>query len=75
MSSMIELEKVLTGSKVSDSYRKYSEIWDLRSVYNLFMNCYDQVVRLRYSGMDPKYSLLYLASLLRFRDIPSMEDM
>lgn len=74
MSAMIDLEKTLTGSKVSDNYKKYSEVWDLKSIYNLFMNCYDQVVKLRYNGLNSKYSLLYLVSLLQFKDIPLMED-
>ena len=75
MSAMIELEKILSGSKISDNYKKYREVWDLRSVYNMFMNCYDQIRKSRYGGTTSKNSLLYLVYLLRFKNIPSVEDL
>ena len=76
LQTMIEIEKILT-SKYSDSPLKdYAKSWKLEDVYNLFMNGYAELDKLRSNtSTDLKSSLLYLFGLFTFKDIPSVEVM
>ena len=76
LSTMIEMEKVLSNSRASSSLREYGKRWQMIDVYNMFMNTYAELQnsRSRASG-DTYNSLLYLFSLLKFEQIPSLEYM
>ena len=53
----------------------YIKRWTLEDVYNMFMNSYAELVKLRSYSTDYYSSLTYLLSLLKFSKIPSVEDM
>lgn len=76
LQTMIDMEKILT-SKYSDSPLKdYAKLWKLEDVYNMFMNTYAELQKLRSNtSTDIKSSLVYLFGLFTFRDIPSVEVM
>lgn len=76
LQTMIDMEKILT-SKYSDSPLKdYSKLWKLEDVYNMFMNTYSELAKLRSNtSTDIKSSLIYLFGLFTFKDIPSVEVM
>lgn len=76
LQTMIEMEKILT-SKYSDSpLKEYSKLWKLEDVYNMFMNAYEELSKLRSNTSSQIQStLIYLLSLYTFKDIPSVEVM
>lgn len=76
LQTMIDMEKILT-SKYSDSILKdYSRFWKLEDVYNMFMNAYAELDKLRSNtSTDVESSLIYLFGLFTFKDIPSVEVM
>lgn len=76
LQTMIELEKILT-SKYSDSPLKdYAKCWKLEDVYNLFMNAYSELEKLRTGkSSNIQSTLIYLFGLFTFKDIPTPEVM
>lgn len=75
LSAVIELEKVLVNSRVESDLRQYAKAWTLEDVYNMFMQIYNQLNALRTITQDSTSVLLYLCSLLQFKQIPSVEVM
>ncbi len=76
LQTMIELEKVLTSRYASSDLRDYAKIWKIEDIYNMFMNGYQELEKLRSNtSTDIKSSLVYLFGLLTFKDIPSVEVM
>ena len=76
LQTMIDMEKILT-SKYSDSPLKdYAKFWKLQDVFNMFMNTYSELDKLRSNtSSDVRSSLIYLFGLMTFKDIPSVEVM
>lgn len=73
LNTMLELEKVLSSKYGESDLRAYEKLWSLKDVYNMFMNTYSELKKLRtYSNYDPKNSLIYLGALLHFREIPEL---
>ena len=74
--TMIELEKVMTSKYAESPLKDYAKCWKLEYVYNLFMNTYSELQKLR-SGKSSniKATLIYLFGLFTFKDIPSPEVM
>lgn len=76
LQTMIELEKVLTSKYVSSNLNDYAKFWKIEDVYNMFMNSYEELQKLRSNtSTDARMSLLYLFGLFTFKDIPSVEVM
>lgn len=70
----IELDKAM-DSKSSTDYSKYVKYWTREDVYNFFEQAYTQTLKLRSSVGGEAYNcLVYLASLLAFKRIPSVEQ-
>lgn len=70
----IELDKAM-DSRNSSEYSEYVKYWTREDVYNFFDQSYTQTLKLRSSvGGDPYNCLVYLASLLAFKRIPSVEQ-
>lgn len=75
LSTLLELEKVIQyNQKTSDLY-PYAKEWTLENIYNMFMHGYAEIKKTRTVGQDPINSIIYLASLLRFEQVPSVEEM
>lgn len=71
----IELDKAMDSKMQSTEYSKYVKLWTRPDVYNFFEQCYVQTLKLRSSTATSAYSsLVYVASLLNFKHIPSVAE-
>lgn len=75
LSTMIELEKIIGNSYAQSDIRQYVKQWTREDIYNMFMHTYNELKRLRSVSQDTYSSLIYLFSLLQFKQIPSLEAM
>lgn len=76
LQTMIELEKVLTSKYASSPLKDFSKYWKLEDVYNMFMNTYSELDKLRSNtSTDIRSSLIYLFGLFTFTTVPSVEVM
>jgi len=75
LSTMIELEKIVTNKFVESKLREYSNMWNLKDIYNMFMNTYQEIINIRTYSQLSTNSAVYLLSFLQFSEIPSMEYM
>lgn len=74
LQTMIEMEKVLTSRYSNSDLKDYARLWKLEDVYNMFMNAYEELRKLRSNTSSNIYSsLVYLFALLTFKDIPAVE--
>lgn len=75
LNTLMELEKLLLNKKSSSDIKEYANRWTLEDVYNMFMNTYSELYKLRSYSSDWYSSLVYLFSLLKFSKIPCEEEM
>jgi hypothetical protein len=76
LSTMLELEKLLHNSYTESPLRQYVKRWTAQDIYNMFMNTYEALRKSRSTvNCDLYYLLLYLFSLLKFQQIPAVEEM
>lgn len=77
LSTMLELEKVLTTKYAQSDLKEYAKRWTLEDIYNMFMHTYNMLIKSRSSSFSNSIenSLVYLCSLLKFDKIPSVEWM
>jgi len=73
--SLLELEKLKYNSYIESDIRKYSSYWTVENIYNMFMQTYDQLKKVRKFSSDSETSLIYLISLSRFKKIPNVRSM
>lgn len=75
LQTMIDMEKLLTSKYFDTDIKEYKKIWKLQDVYYMFMHTYEALANSRSSdvSVSTESSLIYLFSLLTFKDIPSME--
>lgn len=71
----IELDKAMDKRNSNSPYAKYVRKWTREDVYNFFEQAYVQTLKLRSNSSMCAYdSLVYLAALLKFRNIPSVSE-
>ena len=76
LQTMIDMEKILTSKYSDHPLKDYAKAWKIQDVYNMFMNTYAELEKLRSNtSTDVRCSLVYLFGLLTFRDVPSLEVM
>lgn len=76
LQTMIELEKAKTSKYPVAEWKDYTKFWKLEDIFNMFMNTYDELDKLRSNtSTDVKSSLIYLFGLFTFQDVPSVEVM
>ena len=75
LSTLIEIEKLLCNSYTQSDIREYVKLWNKQNVYNMFMQTYSQLEKLRTISSDTEAALIYLFALLQFSDIPGIEVM
>lgn len=75
LSVMIELEKIHKQQHTTSPYREYSKQWPLLSIYNMFQHTYQMLQLSRKYSISNRDAIVYLAALLGFNPIPSVEDM
>lgn len=74
--TMNELEKIKTYPRTDSILKKYEKGWTCEDIYNFFNHSYNCLLSVRSgSSSDIETFCIYLAGLLQFRTIPSVEDM
>lgn len=76
LSTMLELEKLVSNPKQKSDLNRYIGQWDMRSIYNMFQFIYNELKLSRSSvsyNLDDR--LLYLTLLLRYNPIPELGAM
>ena len=76
LQTMIELEKSKSTKYSNSPVKDYAKYWTVQDIYYMFMNAYQELSKLRTNtSSDVFCSLIYLAGLLTFKQIPSPEVM
>lgn len=73
LSTMLELEKLVSSSRGSSDLQDYKKRWTPKDVYNMFMNTYSAIWRIRTYSTDIYSELVMLVGLLQFSEIPEVE--
>lgn len=72
--TMIELDKCLDNKYTQSPVQKASKLWTRYDIYWMFNHTYNALKQLRLGyTTDPSICIIYLASLLRFKQIPSLQ--
>lgn len=74
LSALIELDKVTELKRSNSPLQSYADRWTKQDIYNMFMNVYNELIRLRTYATDKESSIIYLLGLMQFRQIPLWED-
>lgn len=69
LNTLVELEKIYYNKYAESSLRQYVDAWTPKDIYNMFMNTYSQLKKVRTYSIDMKEVIMYLASLLQFKEI------
>ena len=75
LSTMLELEKLSTNPRAQSDLSKYIKRWTKKDIYNMFMNVYESIRKLRTLTSDSESVLTYVLSLLQFSEIPDVGEM
>lgn len=75
LSTMIELDKIVSNKYVQSDLREFDRRWNHKDIFNMFMNTYSELKKLRSYATDSYASLVYLFGLLKFSEIPAVEEM
>lgn len=76
LNTLIELDKLIDNKMTQSDLREYAKAWTAQDIYNMFMNTYSELKKVRsYSSYKPINSLIYLLGLMQFSPIPSLEVM
>ena len=75
LSTMTELEKIMPNKYAESDLKPYTKQWTYKDIYNMFMNTYEELKKLRSYATNAEASLIYLFSLLKFSEIPDVEVM
>ena len=71
LSVMLEMEKLHVNSRASSDFKLHVKKWPLKDIYYFFNAVYSTLERSRGAKYtDEKSSIIYLASLLAFSEIP-----
>lgn len=71
LSTMLELERLMSNPKSKSDLRKYVRGWSLHDVYHMFMHIYAELERSRtISSYDYRGGLVFLISIMQFSPIP-----
>lgn len=74
--TMIELDKCLDNKYTQSPVQKASKLWTRYDVYWMFNHTYNALKRLRLGyTTEPSLCIIYLASLLRFKQIPDLHSL
>lgn len=75
LSVAVEMDKIFDSRWVDSELSEFAKQWTRLDIYNLFMQAYHQLELLRSMSIDPMNCIYYLAALLGFKFIPSVEEM
>ena len=74
LSTLLELEKVISQNNKTSEIYKYVKFWKLEDIYNLFNHTYRELIRSRKISVDLRCSIMYIFSLLAYSTVPSVES-
>lgn len=74
LNTLVELEKIHYNKYCSSILREYSGLWTLEDIYNMFMQTYQKLQDSRLVSIDLEDNVVYLAALMQFKHIPSLEE-
>lgn len=73
LSTMLELEKLSGNLKQKSDLKQYIKLWDVQSIYNMFMHIYHELeISRSVLSYDIDTRLLYIALLLQYQPIPAV---
>lgn len=73
LSTIIDLEKLLSNPRQQTDLNKYQKCWNISDVYHMFMHVYTELEKLRsVSTYDVYNGLIYLIGILQFSPIPEV---
>lgn len=75
LSTLLELEKILSDRRAQSDLKQYLKSWSLEDIYNMFMITYNELKKSRTIATNKYSSIVYLISLLQFQKIPTLEVM
>lgn len=76
MQTMNELEKIKTYKSTDSPLKQYHQYWTEEDIYNFFCHSYDTLRKIRIGLSSDILNLVtYLAALLQFSKIPTVEAM
>ena len=75
MSTLLDLEKLIKNKYTESDLREYIDRWTLKDIYYMFMNTYEELKRSRSNSYNIENGIIYLLSLLKFKEIPSPESL
>lgn len=75
LQTMIELDKLKDNKFTQSDIREFASKWTRPDIYYMFNHTYRELKNSRSYSMDLKDSLLYLFSLLAFKNIPATGDL
>lgn len=70
LSVIIELMKVRKSSYIDSPYKKYATKWTNQDLHFMFDNIFNELIKLRTKTSDTYNSIMYIATLLCFKEIP-----
>lgn len=73
LSTLVELEKLHYNKYCESDIRKYSNLWSLEDTYNMFNQIYDEIDKSRSISSNLMNSIIYVAALTQFSNVPSVE--
>lgn len=74
LSTMVELDKLMDNKYADSDLRQYLKLWSRRDIYYMFMHGYDQLKKSRTISYDMYNGLIYLFSLLQFKEVPAIGE-
>ena len=74
LSTMVELDKLMDNKYTDSDLRQYLKLWSRRDLYYMFMHGYDQLKKSRTISYDMYNGLIYLFSLLQFKEVPAIGE-
>ena len=76
LNCMLEMDKLLDSKYPSSPLKDYMKYWTRADIYYMFNHTYNAISQLRAGySTDIDLYIVYLAALLRFKSIPSMEGL
>lgn len=75
LSVAVELDKLMDNRNTQSPLRNYVNRWNRYDVYHLFTNVYKLLIQSRSITYDTQHVGIYLAALIQFSRIPSVEEL
>lgn len=70
---LLELDNLVSNKYAKSNLRDYLRYWSVDNIYNMYCQVYHQLMLSRSFNIDIELSMLYLISLLQFKQIPTLE--